>query len=221
MKKIVLLAIACMVGLHAFPQRFFHSLGFPVFIDRTSSKSVTSVGLTYSIRYNVVERENMSLSLGIPFSFGGSGHSPGKKTDWYYDLDGNMIYYATDEDEEGPFTKARAMVDIPLVIQFNFGAFSTGAAKNSMGFFAGGGLGYHYGPVNVTHKDPRNNTFIDSTMQHSVGPMANAGIRIGLGKKKNGAIELKGSYMKSFTRRRADIYGITLLYLFYTGKSND
>lgn len=215
MKKMVLLAIACMVGSHAFSQRFFHSLGFPVFVDHSLSKSIVSFGLTYAIRYNVMETEKMSLSIGMPISYGGSGHGPGKKEEWYYDSEGNYVSYYTDEEKEGPFTKERTMVDIPLVIQFNFGALSTAANKNRLGFFAGGGLGYHYGPVNVKYPDRSGNTYTDSTTQHSVGPMGNIGFRVALGKERTGAIELKLSYMKSVARRTADIYGISLQYTFF------
>jgi len=220
MKKMVLLAIACMVGSQAFSQRFFHSLGFPVFVDHSLSKSIASFGLSYAIRYNVMETEKMSLSIGIPISYGGSGSGPGKKEDWYYDSEGNYVPYYTDEDKEGPFTKERTMVDIPLVIQFNFGALSTATNKNRLGFFAGGGLGYHYGPVNVKHPDRNGNTYTDSTTQHSVGPMGNIGFRVSLGKSRSGAIELKLSYMKSVTRRNADIYGISLLYSFFVAPRN-
>lgn len=220
MKKIVLLAIVCMVSTHAFSQRFFHSVGVPVFFDHSLSKSIASFGLTYAIRYNVMETEKMSLSIGMPISFGGSGSGGGKKQDGYFDSDGNYISYYTDEDKEGPYTKQRTMLDIPLVIQFNFGALSTATNKNRLGFFAGGGLGYHYGPVNVKHSDRNGNTYTDSTTQHSVGPMGNIGFRIGLGKKRSGAIELKLSYMKSVTRRNADIYGISLLYTFFVAPRN-
>lgn len=220
MKKTVLLAMACMVGSHAFSQRFFHSLGFPVFVDHSLSKSIVSFGLTYAIRYNVMETEKMSLSIGIPLSYGGSGNGPGKKEDWYYDSEGNYVSYYTDEDKEGPFTKERTMVDIPLVIQFNFGALSTATNKNRLGFFAGGGLGYHYGPVNVRHTDRNGNTYTDSITQHSVGPMGNIGLRVALGKAHSGAIELKASYMKSVTRRNADIYGISLLYTFFVPRKS-
>lgn len=36
----------------------------------------------------------------------------------FYLYQGNYVSYYTDEEKEGPFTKERTMVDIPLVIQF-------------------------------------------------------------------------------------------------------
>jgi hypothetical protein len=213
MKKIVLLAIACITGLPVFSQRFIHGLGFSTFIDHTSRNgSVTSFAITYAIRYDVMETDKMTVSVGIPFSYGGSGDS-NDNTDWYYDADGNIVYYYTGEGDDGPKTKPRSMVDIPLIINLNFAGFSSLNNKSAVGFFVGGGLAYHYGPVNVRYKDRNGSTFTDSTTQHAVGPIGNLGMRIGLGKKKNGAIEVKGSYMKSLTKRQPDVYGISLLYI--------
>ena len=133
--------------------------------------------------------------------------------DLYYDADGNIIYYYTGRKKDGPVKKFRSMVDIPLIINFNFGAFSSFDNKKSVGFFAGGGLAYHYGPVNVKYKDVNGGTLTDSITQHSFGPVGNIGMRIGLGKKQNGAIEVKGSFMKSLAKRQPDIYGISVLYI--------
>jgi hypothetical protein len=215
MKKIVLLAIACMAGLPVFSQRFIHGLGFSTSTDHTSrGGSITSFGITYAIRYNVMETDKMTVSIGIPLTYGGSGGSGyGEKTDWYYDMDGNIVYYYTGEEEEGPKKKFRTMVDVPLIINLNFAGFSSLHNNSFVGFFVGGGLAYHYGPVNVKYKDPNGGAYIDSITQHSVGPVGNLGMRIGLGKKKNGAIEVKGSYMKSLMKRQPDIYVISLLYI--------
>lgn len=214
MKKIVLLAIACIAGLPVFSQRFVHGIGFSTSIDHTSrGGSIPSFGLSYAIRYNVMETDKMTISVGIPFTVGGSGGSGEDDMDWYYDADGNIIYYYTGEKNDGPVKKFRSMVDVPLIINFNFGAFSSFANKKAVGFFAGGGLAYHYGPVNVKYKDVNGGTMTDSITQHSFGPIGNIGMRIGLGKKENGAIEVKGSFMKSLAKRQPDIYGISLLYV--------
>lgn len=215
MKKIVLLAITCIAGFPVFSQRFVHGIGFHTSIDHTSrGGSIPSFGLTYAIRYNVLEKDKMTISVGIPLTAGGSGGSgEGEEMDWYYDADGNIIYYYTGRKKDGPVKKFRSMVDIPLIINFNFGAFSSFDNKKSVGFFAGGGLAYHYGPVNVKYKDVNGGTLTDSITQHSFGPVGNIGMRIGLGKKQNGAIEVKGSFMKSLAKRQPDIYGISVLYI--------
>ncbi|MGF6846047.1 hypothetical protein QFZ51_001282 [Chitinophaga sp. W3I9] len=219
MKKIVLLVIACMAGLPVFSQRFVHGIGFSTFIDHTSRYgSIASFSLSYAIRYNVMETDKMTVSVGIPLSVGGSGESD-SNMESYYDAEGNIVYYYTRDEDDGTRTKPRGMVDIPLIINLNFAGFSSLDNKSSVGFFVGGGLAYHYGPVNVKYKDRNGGSFTDSTTQHAVGPIGNLGMRIGLGKKKNGAIEIKGSYMKSLTKRQPDIYGISLLYILpKTGK---
>jgi hypothetical protein len=213
MKKFVLLAVACLTGATAFSQSFMHAVGLSVFIDHTPrSGSITSVALTYSPRFNLMENKNMSVSVGIPLSIGGSGGRGGRQGDGYYIDD--VYYYYDDNGYEAPEVKARWMIDVPVIVNLNFGALSTKHNTSRIGFFVGGGFGYHYGPVNVFNLALRGNNYVDSTNQNLAGPVGNIGMRIRVSKYSNEGIEIKGSYMKSVSRKQPDIYGITVMYAF-------
>ena len=214
MKKYFLLAIICIGSLHASSQSFIHAVGLSVFIDHTPhSPNIASYGLTYSPRFNVMENNKMSVSVGIPLTVGGSGGSGGKQPDGYWIDD--QYYYYYDDGYEAPEVKARWMVDVPVIVNLNLGALSSKYNTQRIGFFVGGGFGYHLGPVNVDHRDLRGNHYIDSTYQHLAGPVGNLGIRIRTGSKySTEGIELKGSYMKSVTKKQPDVYGITIMYVF-------
>lgn len=215
MKKYVLLAVVCMFSINAFSQSFIHAIGLSGFIDHTSyspKPNIASFGITYSPRFNLMETPKMAVSLGIPLSIGGSGGSGGSSGDGYY-IDDQYYYY--DDEDEGPEVKSRWMIDVPVIINLNFGALSSNKNANRVGFFVGGGFGYHYGPVNVDHQDRRGNHYIDSTNQNLAGPVGNIGIRIRTGPKYSvNGIEVKGSYMRSVTRKQPDVYGITIMYVF-------
>ncbi|NLR79563.1 hypothetical protein [Chitinophaga eiseniae] len=205
-----MLAIVCLTGSRLFSQNLMHAVGLSGFIDHTPRfGSIFSIAITYSPRFNLMEHKHTSLSVGIPLSIGGSGGRGGRQTDSYYV--GDDIYYY-DYDTGEPEVKSRFMIDVPVILNFNVGALSSPDNPRRVGFFVGGGFGYHYGPVNVKQVI-RNYHYTDSTYQDSFGPVANAGIRIRIGDKADG-IELKGSYMKSVSKRQPDIYGITLLYNF-------
>ncbi|MBO9729426.1 MAG: hypothetical protein J7623_12390 [Chitinophaga sp.] len=212
MKRILLLAVICLTGLHTFSQSFMHAVGLSVFVDHTSGlRKVTSAAITYSPRYNMMENNRMSVSIGIPLSIGGSGGRGGTTDDGYWIDD---VYYYTGTTTSTPEVKARWMIDIPLMINLNFGALSTKTNKQTFGFYVGGGFGYHYGPVNLDKIDRYGEHYKDSTMQNSYGPVGNAGLRINFSKRTREGLDLRFSYMKSVSKKQPEIYGITAMYAF-------
>lgn len=214
MKKFILLAVACLAGINTFSQSFMHTLGVSVFVDHTSPYgSITSGALTYAPRFNLVETKKMSVSVGIPLSVGGSGGGGGRQSSGGYYIDDMYVPYEED-DYEAPRIKSRWMVDVPVIINLNFGGLSSPENTNRIGFFVGGGFGYHLGPVNVDRRDFRGNHYQDSTYQHSAGPVGNMGMRIRLSNHTRQGIEVKASYMKSVTKKQPDIYGFTVMYAF-------
>lgn len=213
MKRTILLAVICLIGLNTFSQSFMHAVGFSVFVDHTSGlRNVTSGAITYSPRYNMMENNRMSVSIGIPMSFGGSGGGGGVQEDGYWIDD---VYYSNGYYDTGkPKVKSRWMIDIPLIINLNFGALSTKTNKQTFGFYVGGGFGYHYGPVNLDKVDRYGDHFKDSTMQNSYGPVGNVGLRINFSKRTRQGLDLRFSYMKSVSKKQPEIYGMTAMYAF-------
>lgn len=213
MKKYILLAVACLAGIQTFSQSLMHAVGLSTYVDHTSGMgSIVSVAFTYSPRFNLMETPKMSVSVGIPLSVGGSGGGGGSSSDGYYI--GDDYYYYDDNDYTGPQTKGRWMVDVPVIINLNYGGLSSKINQNKFGFFVGGGFGYHYGPVNLKHTDRNGYHYTDSTSQSSYGPVGNVGLRIKLSKRTHEGIDIKLSYMKSVSKKQPDIYGLTVMYAF-------
>jgi hypothetical protein len=188
MKKIILAAILFLSAGAAFSQTFMHGVGIVTFIQGAPgySTSVTG-GFTYSPRINFAETESSSFSVGLPFSVG---------------LSASATTYS-----EGT-SSASLMADIPLVLNFNYGAGSGKENADRIGFFIGGGFGYHY---RISEYDDGYEDVSDKIS--GFGPLGNAGVRIGVGRSgKN--IEIKFSYMKSLDLSKSNIIGIGGLFNF-------
>jgi hypothetical protein len=205
MKKIVLLAVICVASLPVFSQSSFFTLGTQLFVDKsTGSSAFPSYTLNFYYRYNLKESDKTALSLGMPLSIGRGSLSSRTGTD----INGNQVYTPT---------KRWFLLDVPVIFNFNWGAGSTKteAARVSkrMGYFAGGGLAYHLGPVNkVLDNDVRDKNgplYGAPKLRSAVGPVANAGFRMATGESL--FIEFKLSYMRSLTKYSTDIYSMGML----------
>lgn len=197
MKRIVLL-VFCLFSTHiVVSQSFMQTFGINGFMDRYQSKTTISSGLAYTVRYNFMEKEKMSISVGLPMSLGGVAKD-GEYGGYYYDA--------------SYLKNFRFMIDIPLVVNFNFAGLSTPDNKQLFGGFVGGGIGYHFGPVTKEKIDSYGYLNYDETTQSAAGPVLNGGFRLRFGKNDNNYIEARGSYMKSFLKHDADVIGIQLTF---------
>jgi hypothetical protein len=185
MKKIFLFSFLFFVAFTGFSQRFINGAGICAFSNGGSGfSSFITGGITYSPRVNISESDNSAVSIGMPISLG-VGYSSGSG-------DGNA--------------SASAVVNIPLVINYNFGCGSTRQNESRIGFFAGGGFGYHVAAYANDYDD-------ETTKIESYGPVGNAGIRIGVGRGAHN-IEIKASYMKGLDTSKADIFGLAGIFNF-------
>ncbi|MGO4289737.1 hypothetical protein [Chitinophaga sp. RAB17] len=123
------------------------------------------------------------------------------------DIDGNEVYAPV---------RRWFMLDAPVIFNFNRGAGATKIAEENivrtMGYFAGGGLAYHLGPVNKVMDNVKNKNgplYGPPKLRNAVGLVANAGFRMNTG--KGYFLEFKISYMKSLTRYHTDVYSMGLL----------
>lgn len=190
------LGIIVLCAAAGFSQSFMHGVGLNVFVATApGGKAAVNGGFTYSPRFNFIEDENMSVSVGIPFTVGISGS---------YSADYNSQYGSSSSNT------LSLMLNAPLIINLNMGAGSTKTTESRFGYFVGGGFGYHYGTYNVSDilngddEVHKLNTF---------GPVGNAGIRFGVGHRTHN-VEVRFQYMRGLGDSKANIYGVGSAFNF-------
>ena len=187
MKKIILFVLFTGSFYFSFSQRFINGLGVCVFSTSGNGfGSFVTGGITYSPRVNFSESENGTFSVGLPLSIG--------------------IGYS---ENSGGVTSASAVFNLPLVVNYNYGCGSTRQNKDKLGFFAGGGFGYHAAAF-VNNDDYGTNVTSDIK---AFGPVINTGIRMALGERGHN-LEFKISYLKGLDVTSANIFGAALLFNF-------
>ncbi len=170
-------------------------LGASINFGSQINKSIPSI-LTYSPRLNIVDRENMSVSAGVPLSFG-------------FGSDYNLNYENGSADVSNTTT---FVVNVPLMFNINLGAGATKSATKRVGFFAGAGFAYQYGSYASQYYDYDNNEYLKFNTE-TLGPAANIGMRFAVGKKQKN-IEGRFSYMGSITAYKISAIGIAALFNF-------
>lgn len=195
MKKIILLTLSFAACFSAYSQKFMHGAGVIVLVDKTEYSDARAVGgLTYSPRINFFQKDNLSLSVGVPLSVG---------------LGGNYSSHIGSYRNET--TNIRFMFNLPAIVNVNFGRGSSKNAHNRIGFFAGAGYGYHFS-TEADNYSGDYGEYNSAESSSTTGPVANAGLRIGVGRVHN--IEIKLSYMKGVTDNKPDIYSLATLFNF-------
>jgi len=192
MKKIIFSsAFLLFISIASYSQSFMHGAGFSIFVASAGGNTTPNGGLMYSPRFNFIEGEDMSVSVGVPLS---AGFSLNYSTGNYYGESNNS---------------SSLMLDVPLVVNLNMGAGSTHEAESRFCYFFGAGFGYHYGTLK--YSDYYGEEY--SSKINSYGPVGNLGIRFGVGNSgKN--IEVRFSYLKGVDNGKANIYGGGALFNF-------
>jgi len=196
MKRIFLsLALVCSTAL-GFSQSFMHGAGVTVMVGSSKGGDVSyAEGLTYSPRFNFIETEQLSVSVGIPLSVAVSASvSTSYSSSGYYD-GGTSVGF---------------VVNAPLIVNLNMGRGSTKDNEKKFGYFVGAGFGFHHGNFLVDDYYYGGTT---STTTNAYGPAANAGVRIGVGSAHRN-IEIRLSYMKGINDDKANVYGLACLFNF-------
>jgi hypothetical protein len=189
MKKLLFSMLVICISVESQAQTFMQGVGINVVLQSASGFSFDPVGaLIYSPRVSFMETETSSLSVGIPLSFGISGHY-------------NSINYADNS--------LGLMFDAPLMFNYNYGAGSSKEAEDKFGFFAGVGFGYHTNQYIVS--DDYGNDY--SAKMSGWGPAGNLGVRIGVGHGSHN-IEARFSYMKTMDNSKSNVIGIGGLFNF-------
>ncbi len=201
MKQLLASIIFILSFSTGFCQSFMHGVGLTV-IASTKGRGGSGdlgfgEGFTYSPRINIIENDKFSVSAGIPLSIGLS-----ISTSTTYD-----IYGSYDNTSIG------LIVNAPLICNLNMGRGSTKTNRQKFGYFVGAGFGYHHGDFVSDIYDPVTQTYTDSYSVNAFGPAANAGVRLGVGKKHKN-IEIKLSYMKALNETKPNFFGLAGLFNF-------
>lgn len=199
MKKCTLLVALLFPVAFAFSQSFTHGVGLSVFVTTASGgNAAVGEGVTYSPRFNFLENEDFSLSVGVPLTIGISGS---------YSSNYNSYSGTTTDNTLG------LLLNAPVIVNFNFGAGSSKDNESRFGFYIGGGAGYHYGKYNVDSTDSYGNGYTYQASINGIGVAGNAGIRFAVGRGTHN-VDAKVMYMKAMDNSKANIFGIGALFNF-------
>lgn len=199
MKKTVLFVILSFFLTYSFGQHFMHGAGITVMGSSTDGNFSYGEGLTYSPRFNFVENDKLSVSVGIPLCLAISA-----STSSVYDSYGG---YYSDNVSIG------FVINAPVIINLNMGRGSTRENRQKFGYFVGAGFGYHHGDFLVDETDPSGYNYVGSRSLNTFGPAANGGVRFGVGRKHQN-IEVRLSYMKGLNDTKPNVFGLACLFNF-------
>jgi hypothetical protein len=196
MKRLILFVATCIISVNVFSQSFHHGLGVSVFFDDMVPDKITTISaITYNPRFNFHETEKMSVSLGIPLSIGFLGDGSGG----YDEITGEQV-----ADDINGFS-----LDVPLMVNLNLGAGSSGLNKGKVGGFIGAGYTYHY----ASSRDYTKNGSEESIGGTSFGLTVNGGIRFDIGEPVEN-VELRFSYYRGRNRTRLGMFGMGVIFNF-------
>lgn len=206
MKKVILSFVLVLFLGTSFSQTFMHGAGITVVGSTTGQGSNSDIGFgegfTYFPRFNFVETEALSVSVGVPLVVGISAIS---NSGYTYDQYGNSYY--NDNSSVG------FILNAPLIINLNMGRGSTKENTKKFGYFVGAGFGFHHGDFISDMYDPNTGDYIGSYSSNTYGPAANGGVRIGVGRAHKN-IEIRLSYMKGINENKPSIFGLAGAFNF-------
>jgi hypothetical protein len=165
MKKIALFGLLLTVFTTMASAQFRHSVGgglifgtgkVPAGANSSSydKPSYAGYGVFYYPRVNFTEMGGGSISAGIPLTLGASG-SVNSRTG------GNLSVVA----------------DLPLTVDYNFGAGSSDEDESNFGGFVGVGFGYTYSNFNETYAIGTAASDTYTSKGRSYGPLVNGGFK--------------------------------------------
>jgi len=197
MKKFTLSVLIMMIVVSVSAQGFMHSVGYGYYFGMGKMVTEDDYGIlttytptlsfnsgVYYPRYNLLDSRDNNLSIGSPIALGFS------------------FYASTSSGTSTSFG-----LDLPAMIDFNFGHASTERSKAGFGGFVGAGFGYtfsyysysaYYGNV--------------SDKCSSLGPVFHAGVRFPLSIKRNDlSYTLRFMYKKGLDEYKFNIYSLGVL----------
>lgn len=193
MKRILLVLTLSLFISAAYSQTFRHGIGLSIqggFLAKNDDAGVFFSALNYTPRFHFMEKENSSLSVGLPISVGFGSYA-----------------YSDDFDDYDFEDDINFMINAPLMIDFNWGAGATRDTKKRFGLFAGAGAGFHYGDFVEEYYDPNDLYLYKRTRSvTSFGAAANIGMRFAVGRRQKN-VEIRFSYYEGLNRPRTNVLG--------------
>lgn len=185
--------LAVVISSSAFAQ-FHQSLGIgiisgsgkvPKGAEATSEKpQLGGWGVFYHPRFNISETETSAISIGIPLTLGLTGSYNSREG-------GNMSL----------------LVDLPLTVDYNFGAGSSEYAESGFGGFIGAGFGYTHSSNTDEFYIPGVVNMTEQVKGTSYGPLVNGGIRALIGEK---TFFLRGFYKMGLEKAKFSTFGASV-----------
>lgn len=189
-KLICAFFLVCLCSTGAFAQSLMHSIGITPSLlfgktnDGYNNKFMLSQNcFTYFPRFNFVENENSSISIGAPV---GVGFGLAKNTDGT-DLGIAFAY------------------DLPVALDYNIGFKSTPENEHYFGGYLGAGFGYY----KVSVSKSSYSDFSGATY----GPIARGGVRIGSAKEnwRGHGVTVGFFYKKGMEKAKYNTVGCNVL----------
>ncbi|WP_143305038.1 hypothetical protein [Chitinophaga vietnamensis] len=178
----------CQLLASAQSLRFSQSVGLGLF----TARNYLSGGLVYSPRYNFfVLSPRAAVSVGTHLGLGANLHES----------------YTSNSSGE---SSSVFIIDVPLVINYNYGNAATRKASQRWGFFAGGGYGFHNASRNIDNTDLEEESGTEAI--HIKGPVLNAGLQFPLGRS---SLSLRGAWLLNDGTNNKDIQSITSVGVSY------
>ena len=171
MKKFIL-SLGLLFSISSvFSQSFMQGAGFSLFGVAPSDNNgfFFNEALTYTPSINFVETEKLSVSAGIPLSFGFSFGIRDRIDSSYYSRSSYTAPYS------GFFINA------PMNINLNIGRGSSKSNVEKIGYFVGLGYGIYSASYSVARKYE---TVTDNESTSTSGLTIDAGMRFGVGSKR-------------------------------------
>jgi hypothetical protein len=135
-----------------------HGVGVATYFENAKNREgIFNACLFYSPRYNFVEIDNMSVSIGSPIGVG--------------------LAFVSFTNGTEKSSKTAVVFDLPLMLDLNLGGGAVKEKTESFGFFIGAGAAYHRGFFSGNTVNQIGNDFTTIYSFNSVGFAANIGIR--------------------------------------------
>jgi hypothetical protein len=203
MKKTVLFFVFATSIYHVSSQSFMHGAGVGFLASNPSPANVDTkvfATLHYYPQVAFLQTEAFSVSAGIPFTVGLTGS-----------------YNAGFSSNGGSYEENTllGLIQIPLMVNFNGGAGSSKENEQRVGYFIGGGFGYHSTGIDELLITDNSGNGVDTKKYYEkgFGPAANAGIRFAVGSHQKN-IEARLSYMKGLKGFKPSMFGLNAAFNF-------
>ncbi len=187
-----LLFVLCVYTPGLFAQHFMHGAGATISAivgtvkipGGSESFGLSQTNLTYFPRYNFIENENSSISVGAPIGVG------------------LAVVSNTSGDDAG----ISFAYDLPVVVDYNMGCKSTKENDKHFGGYVGAGFGYY--KISISNSEYSN--YNGATY----GPMLRGGVRFKLPKWDSEAVTIGMYYKQGIESDKLTTIGFNVLYDF-------